>query len=150
MLSVRRHRLSPALFALAGLLALAGCDRLGNPPPGGSSTDWQRWTDGTDVLRTRARSAAGRQRELLLRTLPRDGLHHADRIHGSTPAIALVTVEPTLRRERYPRLLPLVTELELDDGRIVRHTWHAPPGAGRWRALFAVPTTVRSAVTRYR
>lgn len=133
-------------LALTGLLG--ACDSLGNPPVVLVTTEPLRWSGGPLTTVTQAQATTS-QRWPLFSARFRGGLHHQDRLPPDG-VMALVSVEARWGRRAVPAHVPLVTEIELVDGRIVRRTWHAPGRSPVWLAAFAVPAPPRSAITALR
>lgn len=135
---------------LLAVVLTAGCEELGNPPRGGAVTEWAKWSNGRDVTQTRARSVpAGEWRELL-RHLPDGRLEHPVREPARGEVAALVTVRARWGRPSPPRVVELLTRIELTNGQVFQRAWHVRGGTEQWYALFTLPAPPRKAITRIR
>lgn len=134
------------ICALLLALLLPGCDQLGNPPLGGV-TKPTRWSDGLNVTVTQTLSVPPEAAELVLRRIPGGRAHHLDKEAPRDGVVTLVEVQPQWGQQRLPLVIPLVTELELVDGRTVRRRWEVPANAGTWYGAFALPALPKRAVT---
>lgn len=142
-------RLSRVLLLGAWLgvaTSASGCDSLGNPVVVIATTQPTQWTGGPLTTVTRAQAAPPERWDLLVRQSG-GALHHGDRVAPVDGVVALVTVHPQWHRPPPMTRIPLVTELELTDGRIVRRRWTAPSAAPVWQAGFALPTPPSTAIT---
>ncbi len=136
----------PAWLAAGALLTLtAGCDQLGNPPLEEGRTGAELWQSPIVDLGTRTETVPAARSDELFRSVPGGAVHHLERPLAGVAT--LVVVEPRWRRPVPPGLVPLVTELVLADGTVVRKRWAAPSTARTWFAVFALPSPPRQAFT---
>ncbi|MFW6086270.1 MAG: hypothetical protein ACODAG_03615 [Myxococcota bacterium] len=135
------------LCAWLGLtLSVGGCEGLGNPVVVIAATQPAQWSGGPLTTVTRAKASSPERWEMLMRQTGGE-LHHGDRVAPADGVVALVTVRPQWHQPPPATRIPLVTELELADGRIVRRRWTAPAAASVWRAGFALTAPPSTAVT---
>lgn len=126
-------------------LGAAGCDQLGNPPPQSGVTATVRWESPAVVLDTRTESVPASRFDEVVRALPPGSVHHLERPNGGV--VTLTVVQPHWRQRLVPAVVPVVTELALANGSVVRRRWSAPSSAPTWYAVFAVPSLPTTAAT---
>lgn len=140
----RRTRRHIALWlTTCALLALCGCDALGNPPSR-SRTPETTTQVGVFTLTTRTETVtAARSAELLRRIEGRP--HHVDA--GRAAYLTLVVVDVAPRGATLPRYVSLATDLAFASGEAQRRQWAAPGNARPFVALFgtaAPPSAART------
>jgi len=143
--ALRRGDVRFAALSLAGyaLLALCGCDALGNPPTR-SRTPETTTQVGAFTLTTRTETVtAARSAELLQRIDGRP--HHVDA--GRAPYLTLVVVDVAPRGATLPRYVSLATDLAFASGDAQRRPWIAPGTARPFVALFGTAAPPRAART---
>lgn len=130
---------------VAAVAAATGCEQLGNPPRQEGSTPPVVWQGPVADLTTRTETVPASRFEEAVQALPRGAIHHLERPDGGV--VTLVVVEPRWRRPVRAGTVPLVTELQLADGTVVRRRWAAPASAPVWYALLALESVPTHAAT---
>lgn len=141
------RRFVRAAWVLALILVAFGCDALGNPPAARRTTDWSEWRSRYAETMTRAQSVPAEEWEALFALVPRNRLHHIDRVARRDRVVTLVTVRPSWFRQTAPAMVTLVTEFVLTSGEAVRRSWAVPAGEPTWFGLFEVEGPARTAIT---
>lgn len=145
-MSVRRVA---ALALVAAVLALGGCEELGNPDTAatGQASLIRETRTQYGVLVTEVRYVSPEQAPALLRAV-RDELDHTDAVVPTGGALVVVMVRP---REAggLPPFLHLATDFGYANGLVERRVWVARTQHRRFVALFGlrgVPVQVQTTV----
>ena len=141
------RRTSPLCRRLAAVavIAVAGCDQLGNPPQ--YATGPSPSEDARAVLITTTRSF---RNENTIRRLASEGLQdldHADPSIGPSQTLTIVSVVPRRLRPMRGSRIELVTVFELEGQAPVVRRWSVTTPARRWTGAFALPAPPKAAVT---
>jgi len=133
------------LHVLVALVAVCGCDQLGNPPQ--YATGPSPWEDGRGHLITTTRSFRNESTIRRLATEDLSELDHVDPSVGPSQTLTLVSVVPRRLRARAGPTIVLVTIFELEGQAPVVRRWSVSVSAQRWQGAFALPAPPKAAVT---
>jgi hypothetical protein len=141
-----------ASLACSIAILLAGCEELGNPATGESTTVVTPWTEWTGAyVRTRTRLQSFRvppDLPAFLARLRADELQLVESTIRPGGFAGLVTVD--VIDAKGMRFGPMATEIELANGPVVIKLWTPPPTNPPWQILVALDAPARTAITHPR
>jgi hypothetical protein len=133
------------LLVLIALVAVHGCDQLGNPPQ--YTTGPSPWEDARGHLVTSTRSFRNESTIRRLASEDLSELDHVDPSVGPSQTLTMVSVVPRRLRASPGPTIVLVTIFELEGQAPVVRRWSVSASERRWNGAFALPTPPKAAVT---